>query len=80
MSPERARSRAVAACPLPTPEKVFADWLRSVSRGTDLCAAAREQIAVIDRRASRHPDVQFLRALLTAAAGDYTWRKPLINL
>jgi hypothetical protein len=71
---------AAADCPLPSPERVFADWLRSVPRGTDLCAAAREQIAVLDRRASRHPDVQFLRTLLAAAAGDYSWRKPFTNL
>jgi hypothetical protein len=74
------RRAVTAACPLPSPEKVFADWLRSVPRGADLCAAAREQMALIDRRASPHPDVQFLRTLLAAVAGECTWRKPFANL
>ena len=33
---------------------------------------ANKQIALIDRRASLHPAVQFLRALLAAVAGDGT--------
>jgi hypothetical protein len=69
-----------AACALPSPEQVFVDWLLWVPRGADLCAAAREQIALIDRRASHHPDVQFLRTLLAAVAGDSTWHKPFTNL
>lgn len=77
---QRCDSATAAACPLPSPEKVFADWLRSVPRGADLCAAAREQIALIDRRASPHPDLQFLRRLLAAVAGECTWRKPFANL
>jgi hypothetical protein len=74
------RPVAAAACPLPSPEEVFADWLRSVPRDADLGAAAKEQMALIDRRASHHPDVQFLRKLLAAVAGECTWRKPFANL
>jgi len=56
---------------LPSPAKVFADWLLWLPHGIDIRAAAREQIASIDRRASHHPDVQFLRMLLVALAeGD----------
>jgi len=72
MSLEWARTRAA--------EQVFADWLRSVPRGADLCTAAREQMALIDRRASHHPDVQILRTLLAAVAGDGTRRKPFSNV
>jgi hypothetical protein len=55
--------------PLSSPEQVFADWLLWVPRGADLSAAARAQIASIDRRGSFHPDVQYLRTLLIAVAG-----------
>jgi hypothetical protein len=71
---------AASDCPLPSQERVFADWFRSLPHGADLCAAAREQMALIDRRASHHPDVQFLRTLLAAVAGDGTWHKPFTNL
>ena len=60
--------------PLPSPETVFVDWLLWLPRGANLRAAAREQIALIDRRASLHPDVQFLRTLLAAVADDCNWR------
>lgn len=63
-------------CPLPPPEKVFADWLLWVPRNADLCAAAREQIALIDRCGSHHPDLQFLRTLLAAVAGGSRDRAP----
>jgi hypothetical protein len=67
--------RAVASIgPIPSPETVFIDWLLWLPRDANLRAAAREQIALIDRRASLHPDVQFLRTLLAAVADDCTWR------
>ncbi|MGN6769625.1 MAG: hypothetical protein ACTHJQ_07250 [Rhizobiaceae bacterium] len=69
-----------SASPLPPPEEVFADWLLSVPHGADLAAAARRQIALIDRRMPSHPDVQCLRMLLVAVAGDSGWRRPLRNL
>ena len=69
-----------AASPLPPPEEVFADWLMSVPHGADLAAAARRQIALIDRRMPFHPDVQCLRMLLVAVAGDGGWQRPLRNL
>jgi len=78
---QAADPRSVAAaCPLPSPEKVFVDWLLWVPRGANLCAAAREQIALIDGRASGHPDVQILRTLLAAVAGECAWRKPFTTL
>ena len=69
-----------AISPLPPPEEVFADWLLSVPHGADLAAAAREQIALIDRRMPFHPDVQCLRMLLAAVAGDIGCLRPLPNL
>ena len=69
-----------AVSPLPPPEEVFADWLMSVPHGADLAAAARRQIALIDRRMPFHPDVQCLRMLLVAVAGDGGWQRPLRNL
>ncbi len=74
------RETMAAISPLPPPEEIFADWLLSVPHGANLEAAARRQIALIDRRASLHPDVQCLRTLLVAIAGDYDWRKPIANL
>src|ERR1700742_2762106 len=59
------RSRA-----LPSAEQVFADWLRWLPQGIDVAKAARAQIAVLDRRGSTHPDVQYLRVLLAGAAGN----------
>jgi hypothetical protein len=66
--------------PLPPPEEVFADWLLSVPHGADLEAAARKQIALIDRRMPFHPDVQCLRMLLVAVAGGDGWHVPARNL
>lgn len=66
--------------PLPPPEEVFADWLLSLPRDADIEEAARQQIALIDRRAAFHPDVQCLRMLLVAVAGDGCWRPPARNL
>ena len=63
--------RAMASIsPLPSPEDVFIDWLMSVPHGDCLEAAARYQIEMIDRRMSLHPDVQCLRTLLLAVAGE----------
>ena len=81
-----ARRRPLSAAalarisPLPPPEEVFADWLLSVPHGADLAAAAREQVALIDRRMPFHPDVQCLRMLLAAVAGDIGCPRPLRNL
>lgn len=69
-----------AISPLPPPEEVFMDWLMSVPHGADLEAAARRQIALIDRRMPFHPDVQCLRMLLVAVAGDGNCHVPARNL
>lgn len=69
-----------AISPLPPPDEVFVDWLMSVPPGADLEAAARHQIALIDRRGQLHPDVQVLRTLLAAVAGRGGWSKPVSNL
>lgn len=74
------RMAGAAISPLPPPQEVFADWLLSVPHGADLEAAARKQIALIDRRASLHPDVLCLRMLLVAVAGDGDRRKPAAAL
>lgn len=69
-----------AISPLPPPEEVFIDWLMSVPHGSDLAAAARRQITLIDRRLPFHPDAQCLRMLLVAVAGDGGWQRPVRNL
>jgi hypothetical protein len=66
--------------PLPPPDEVFADWLVSVPHGSDIETAAKRQIAIIDGRASLHPDVACLRALLVAVAGGGGWPGPLPNV
>lgn len=88
-SDERARiaarrrkldGRAMAAIsPLPPPEEIFIDWLMSVPADDSIEAAARTQIALIDRRATLHPDVQVLRSLLVAVAGRGTGLRPRFN-
>lgn len=70
----------VSISPLPPPEEVLADWLMTVAHEPDIEAAARRQIALIDRRAPLHPDVQCLRALLVAIAGATYWQKPISSL
>jgi len=65
--------------PLPPPEEVFVDWLMSVPHGADLEAAARRQIALIDKRSWFHPDAQCLRMLLAAVAGEGGWQRPVRN-
>lgn len=73
--------RTMVSIALPaSPETVFVEWLLWLPRGANLRAAARQQIALIDRHASVHPDVQFLRTLLAAVAGEGTWRKQFTNL
>jgi hypothetical protein len=69
-----------AARPLPSPEQAFAEWLLWVPPGADLRAVARAQVAAIDRRGSRHPNVQYLRTLLLAVAGGCTRRQTSTNL
>ncbi len=76
----RQRRAAGRAAALPSPERVFADWLVSIPGGADLAAAARHQIDLIDRRNSGNPDVHYLRTLLLAVAGDCTWRRPVRSL
>lgn len=66
--------------PLPPPEEVFIDWLMSLPHGASIERAARQQIALIDRRTQLHPDVQCLRTLLVAVAGATHWQKPVSNL
>jgi hypothetical protein len=66
--------------PLPPPEEVFADWLLSLPHDADIEAAARRQIELIDRHSTFHPDVQCLRMLLLAIAGESVWRRASRNI
>jgi len=79
-TPEKIIAPPASAPQLPSPEQVFAEWLLWVPCGADLRAAARAQIAEIDRRGSRHPDAQYLRALFVAIAGGYSRRQASANL
>ncbi len=65
--------------PLPPPEEVFVDWLLSLPHDISIEAAARRQLAVMDRRALPNSDVQVLRTLLAAVAGRSHWSQPLFN-
>jgi hypothetical protein len=69
-----------APAPLPSPEQVLADWLRWIPQGVDISAAARAQIAALDRHGSKHPDIQYLRMLLVAVAGGRVRHPPFNNL
>lgn len=80
-TPRRIDRAAMARISLlPSPEEVFADWLLSLPHDADIEAAARRQIELIDRRVTFHPDVQCLRMLLAAIAGDGCRRARLRNL
>ena len=57
-------------------KEVFANWLLLVPDGDEPEASARRQIALIEQYASRHPDVQHLRRLLTVLAGDIDGCRP----
>ncbi|OWJ64574.1 hypothetical protein [Inquilinus limosus] len=57
--------------PLPPPEQVFLDWLMWLPAGADIEAAARREIARLDRRMPLAGGARRLRALfqtLVAAA------------
>ncbi len=73
----RPLNRMAAVSPLPPPQEVFLDWLMSVPHDQDMEAAAKKQIALLDRHASLHPDAQTLRMLLAAMAGPGGWPKPV---
>ncbi|HEY4191514.1 MAG TPA: hypothetical protein VGM46_02610 [Mesorhizobium sp.] len=66
--------------PLPPPEEVFIDWLMALPHHACIEAAARREIARIDRRNLLHADVQRLRVMLLAVAGAIQWRRPLASL
>jgi hypothetical protein len=74
------RATMARISPLPPPEEVFADWLLSLPPDVDIEAAARQQIELIDRRVSFHPDVHCLRMLLVAIAGEGAWQRSSRNL
>ncbi len=81
IAPARRNGRAAMAkiSPLPPPEEVFADWLVALPPGACIEAAARRQIALIDRAGLCHPDLQRLRVLLAGVAGAVHWQKPAIS-
>jgi len=65
-------NRAAAWGTIPAQQRAFEAWLVSLPPGLDIELAARRQIAEIDRRLPGHPDVQYLRLLLSAFAGSET--------
>lgn len=66
--------------PFPAAEQVLIDWMLSVPRGVNLEAAARQQIALIDKRALMHPELQYLRTLFVGIAGECNWRGTFTHL
>jgi hypothetical protein len=79
MKSPRLGQRPIAARSLPSPESIFAEWLLWLPRGTNPCDAARAQLASLDRRSLDFPEVQRLRALLAAVAGDGARHQPITN-
>src|SRR3546814_20177958 len=67
----RTRARATSAPrprnDMPRPEDVFLAWLCSLTEGADIAAAARREVACIERLAPLRPAVQRLRALFPQA-------------
>src|SRR3546814_4660586 len=63
----RTRARATSAPrprnDMPRPEDVFLAWLCSLPEGADIAAAARREVARIERRAPLRPELQRLRDL-----------------
>jgi hypothetical protein len=51
---------------LPSPEEVFFNWLVSLPNGVCVKDAARQQIALIERRSLRHSDARRLRTLFVS--------------
>src|SRR3546814_12435078 len=62
----RTRARATSAPrprnDMPRPEDVFLAWLCSLPAGADIAAAARREVARIERRAPLRPELQRLPA------------------
>lgn len=78
--PPLARRSMAQISPLPPPDEVFVDWLLSLPYAANIEAAARRQIQIIDQCALLHPDVQCLRLLLVAVAGDGQWPQSVPKL
>ena len=61
---------AEAVPPLPPPEQVFLDWLMWLPADADVEAAARREIARLDRRLPLAAEAEQLRMLFQAVLGD----------
>lgn len=69
-APRPAPAIAEPVPPLPPPEQVFLDWLLWLPAGADIEAAARREIARLDRRLPLADGARRLRALFqTLIAG-----------
>jgi hypothetical protein len=55
---------------LPPPEQVFLDWLMWLPADADIEAAARREIARLDRRMPLAAEAEHLRMLFQAVLGD----------
>lgn len=64
LRPEPAVAEPVS--PLPPPEQVFLDWLMWLPADADIEAAARREIARLDRRMPLADGAQRLRSLFQA--------------
>lgn len=62
--------------PLPSPVKVFLDWLEWLPPQSNIQLEAARAVAHIDRRGLQHRDALALRTLLDAVAGPASGPKP----
>jgi hypothetical protein len=66
----RSPVTAESVSSLPPPEQVFLDWLMWLPIEADVQAAARREIARLDRRMPLAPDADRLRTLFLAVLGS----------
>ncbi|MCV0380928.1 hypothetical protein [Nitratireductor sp.] len=72
MAYDVTRMKLLRAGSIPAQQRAFMEWLLSLPGDADLEYAARRQLAEIDRRLPNHPEVQYLRLLLSAFSGSDT--------
>ncbi|EIM74245.1 hypothetical protein A33O_12749 [Nitratireductor aquibiodomus RA22] len=72
MAFDTTSARQLRAGSIRAQQRAFMEWVVSLPPDADIEYAAQCQLAEIDRRLPGHPQVQYLRLLLTAFAGSET--------